>query len=414
MKNTIWLRNILCAGALLSLTAHYSMANGYKILCVRSAKATAMGEAYITQADDPSAIALNPAGLARQRGSQLNLQGTLCNAYTEHTSPSGEKTDNKDTWQLVPAFYSTTDFGRENLTAGFGVSFPNGLSSEWPEDSFARYVTTYANLTVADISPALGWRVNEHVLIGGGIDYYYSEARMDNMIDYGMMMGAPGTADVKSKMKGDGSAWGFNLGAIYDVNARHSLALTYRHPYSIDYDGDIKTGDDKMDITARFDFPMSLVAGYAYKPTEKWKIEANLDWTYWKGIDDPEIDFDTPGMPSRTLEQDYGNTMAYKIGLEYQATDKLALRGGYIYNENATPNHSWRPSLPDTDMHFFTTGFGYAFQQVTIDGAFQLVYYRARTIDNNVDNNENVSSSSVDGTYRTIAPCFSLSATYHF
>ena len=33
--------------------ARLVQANGYKILCVRSVKATAMGEAFIVQADDP-------------------------------------------------------------------------------------------------------------------------------------------------------------------------------------------------------------------------------------------------------------------------------------------------------------------------------------------------------------------------
>ena len=59
-------------------------ANAYKILCVRSVKATAMGEAFIAQADDSSAVAFNPAGLAQLRDNRLSLQGTLCNATTEH------------------------------------------------------------------------------------------------------------------------------------------------------------------------------------------------------------------------------------------------------------------------------------------------------------------------------------------
>jgi len=67
-------RRILASMAL--LVATLASANGYKILCVRSAKATAMGEAFIVQADDPSAVAFNPAGLPDLKGVQLSLQST--------------------------------------------------------------------------------------------------------------------------------------------------------------------------------------------------------------------------------------------------------------------------------------------------------------------------------------------------
>ena len=113
-------------------------------------------------------------------------------------------------------------------------------------------------------------------------------------------------------------------------------------------------------------------------------------------------------------QENLHNTMAYKIGAEYLYSEKLTLRAGYIYNENATPEDTWRPSQPDTDMHFFLAGFGYRFKHVTVDTAFQLVYYEKRTIDNNVDQNEYFSSSSIDGTYETLAPCVSIGATYIF
>ena len=389
--------------------------NGYKILCVKSAKATAMGEAFVAQADDPSAIAFNPAGLAQLEGNQVNIQGTLCNGFTRYESSSGEISHNEDQWQLVPAFFATSDLGQTNMAAGLGVSVPNGLSSEWSKDSFARYVCTYSDLTVVDISPAFGIRLKDHLLIGGGVDFYYSKADLKRMLDVGAQAGIPGAMDVESELKGEGNAWGFNAGAIYQINPRHGVALTYRQPYTIEYDGDMRAGEGKDDITASIDFPAVVVAGYAFRPSDKWKIEVNLDWTYWEQVGDIVVHYKTPGAPAiPPMAEDLENTFAYKLGAEYAYSERLDLRCGYIYNENATPEETWRPSLPDTVTHFFLTGFGYKVKNVTLDGALQLVYYEKRTIDNNVDLNETFSSSSIDGTYRAWAPCVSLSATYRF
>jgi len=391
-------------------------ANGYKILCVKSAKATAMGEAFIVQADDPSAIAYNPAGLAQVRGEQVSLQATFMNGYTEYTSPWGQNTDIEDRWQTVPSLFATTDLGRDDMALGLGVSFPNGLSSEWSKDSFARYVATYSSLTVADISPAFGMRVGERLMVGAGLDFYCSEARLRNMVDLGLLAGAPGAMDAESKLSGEGTAWGGNVGAIYRITPRHSVAVTYRLPYSVEYDGTytLAAAGIRSDISATMDFPAAAVMGYAFRPNDTWKFEFNADWTDWQAVDDLTVDFKTPGMPPVTQREDLHNTVACKFGTEYRYSDSLDLRFGYIFNQNATPEATWRPSLPDTDVHFLTAGCGYRRGSVTIDAALQLVFYEKRTIDNNVDLNEWRSSSSIDGTYETFAPCFSLGATYRF
>src|SRR5690606_23974925 len=104
---------------------------------------------------------------------------------------------------------------------GFGVSYPNGLSSRWSDDSFARYVATYSDLNVAAIGPAVGFRVTDRLLAGAGVEYYHSKARLERMMDLGAASGMPGAFDVESKLDGSGSAWGFNVGAIYRFNERH-------------------------------------------------------------------------------------------------------------------------------------------------------------------------------------------------
>ncbi len=401
------------AACVVAVTGLEAAANGYKVLGVKSAKASAMGEAFVVQADDPSAVGVNPAGISQLGSNQVQAQVTLCNAFATHTSPTGEETHNEDQWQAVPAFFVTSEL-KKDLTAGLGVTIPNGLSSEWADDSFARYVSTYSDLFVADISPALGMKVTDHVRLGAGVDYYYSQAKLQSMRDVGLMYGAPGSMDMESTMEGSGSAWGYNVGAIYDINPRHAVALTYRAPYTIDYDGDLSAGGQKMDLTTSIDFPAVIVAGYAWRPVDKWKFEVNLDWTDWQEVGDITLDFDAEEMPDSTQKQGFHNTLAYKLGSEYQYSDKLALRAGYIYNQSATPEETWRPSMLDVDAQFLTAGFGYRVSGWTIDAALQLIFCTDRSIDNNVDENESTSSSSIDGTYEEIATCFSLATAYHF
>ena len=89
----------------------YAFANGFKILGIKSSKATAMGEAFVVQADNPSAVAFNPAGIIQLKGTQVLGGVTIMNAWAEHTSPSGVTEEYLDKWQGAPCAYLTTDLG---------------------------------------------------------------------------------------------------------------------------------------------------------------------------------------------------------------------------------------------------------------------------------------------------------------
>jgi long-chain fatty acid transport protein len=391
--------------AALLLASLMVSANGYKILCVRSAKATAMGEAFIAQADDPTAVAFNPAGLPDLEGLQLSLQGTWCNAFTEREAASGDTTDMVDKWQMVPSLFATWDMGTERMTLGVGVSVPNGLSSEWEANSFAGPAGYYSDLFIADYTIALGYRVTDRLSVGVGIDLYASELDQRQRI--------PNTVYVE----GDGTSWGFNVGLRYELNERHAIAATYRKAFTVDYDGDftVQYVPGTYDMETSIDYPGSVVLGYAYRPTDKWVLEVDLDWTHWSTVGD--VVLDVPSFPNEdfrhiVIPRDYRNTLAYKFGLQYQYSEALALRAGYIYNRNATDEAVWSPTQPDTDMHFFTCGFGYdVTENITVETAFQLVYYEKRTIENTVGNEF---GGTVNGTYRTWAPCVTLGLACHF
>ncbi|MCM8813176.1 MAG: outer membrane protein transport protein [Candidatus Omnitrophica bacterium] len=390
-------------------------ANGFKVLGVKSAKATAMGEAFVAQADDPSAIAFNPAGLPAVKGTQASLQLTETTAWIEHTAPSGRTEKNIDSWQTVPAFYLTSDWGWDAVTTGFGISVPNGLGSEWSKTSMVRYVATYSDLQLIDFNPCVGWAVNDRFSVGLGISYYKSEATLENMLDFGLFAGAPGAADALSRLRADGDAWGYNAGVQYQLSETSTLALTFKSPFTVDYSGNADLGPTiSSPATASLDYAGVVVFGYAFKPSEKLKCEVNIDWTNGNRLNNLVVDFSDPALADAVYQYNLENTFAYKFGVEYQLNERLALRAGYIYNENATPEATFRPSLPDTETHFLCTGVGYTVGKFVVDAAAVAIFYEDRTIDNNVGNNEFISSSSVDGRYETFAVDVAVGVTYRF
>lgn len=401
-------------------------ANGFKILGIKGTKATSMGEAFVAQADDPSAVAFNPAGLTQLQGTQVQENYTLVNMYTEHTSLTGIKTDINDEWQLVPAFYLTSDFGQEKWGFGLGITTPAGISTSWAEDSFARYVNTFSELIIIDFNLAAAYQVNDQLSVGVGGSYYYSEVTLRNKVDYGLLAGLPGAFDGNSRLYAKGNSFGWNIGAIYKFNEKHRLGVSYKSEFEIDFDnGKLQltnnpafTGlpsDLAVEASTKLDIPSVLVVGYEFKPSDQLKFEVDLDWTFWETLNEVEVDINSIFLSDIMFAYNYRNTMAIKFGSEYWVNDNLAVRGGYIFNPKAVPEESFTPSLPESTDHFFTMGVGWFISDHwTLDTGAQFIYIEDRDIDNNVNMNELTSGSSIDGLYQSFSLGFMATLTYKF
>ncbi|MBA4387082.1 MAG: hypothetical protein C0404_03815, partial [Verrucomicrobia bacterium] len=134
-RHTITLAGLFLVGAGIAVN---TQANGYKILNVKDTRSTALGEAVVARPDNPSAVTFNPAGLADLRGNAVSAQAAILGSYTTRKSSAGEETNMKEKWQTVPALYASSDFGNKQMGFGLGVTLPNGISSEWADNSFAR------------------------------------------------------------------------------------------------------------------------------------------------------------------------------------------------------------------------------------------------------------------------------------
>ncbi|HOW27515.1 MAG TPA: outer membrane protein transport protein [Elusimicrobiota bacterium] len=415
------IRSIILAVCCGSLFVSNAAANGFKILGVKSAKAIAMGEAFIAQADDPSTIAFNPAGLTNLEGTQVSGQYSIMNGWFKRTSPTGVEESNLEKWQGVPAFYLTGRRADRPWGWGLGITVPNGISSEWSGTGFARYVTTYSNLVLVDVNPSLAWKVSDRFSAGVGISYYHSTAELKSKVDYATMYGLPVPWDGGSELSADGNAWGYNAGATYKLDERQTLAATFKSPFTVKYKGDATfteippaNASSKCEAKTSIAYPAVVVLGYAVTPGDRWKFEFNLDWTDWSTLDKLTVHYQDPTLAPTTFKYGYRDTIAYKLGAEYKLNDPLRLRAGYIYNQPAAPEEHWRPSLQDTVGQFLTTGLGYTRGPITIDTALQFVFYKTVHVNNNVDNNETISSSSIDGTYDDFGTALSVGVTYRF
>src|SRR6185295_2244636 len=137
------------------LIASPARAGGFRIVD-QGAAATGQGSAFVAQADDPSALYYNPAGITQLRRVQIYTGTTLIGGRLRYDSPAGvtARGDLGGTIASPPPsqFYLTAnvrDLGIHwlgDLSVGLGVLGPFGTKVRWPDDGPFSTAVTRASL----------------------------------------------------------------------------------------------------------------------------------------------------------------------------------------------------------------------------------------------------------------------------
>ena len=146
----------------------------------QGATAAGQGNAFSAQADDPSAIHYNPAGLSQVNGIQVLSGTTLVGGSVKYTSPTGvdSRGDFGGTIANPPPSYSyvSANLGSlgwnslSNVTVGLGVNSPFGLNIRYPVDGPFNTVVTAAALPLIAIKPTLAYKLNDQLAFGASAD----------------------------------------------------------------------------------------------------------------------------------------------------------------------------------------------------------------------------------------------------
>lgn len=163
---------------------------------------------------------------------------------------------------------------------------------------------------------------------------------------------------------------GFQLGLYYEVNENWNLGFSYKSPIWQErwgYNSTTATGSPNR-IGVQADLPQILSWGVAYKGIEKTLIDVDLRYFDYANT---ALFGDAP--PPGGLGLGWKNVFSAAIGGQYQATDQLTLRMGYLFNTNPipAPQTLLNLQLPAITQHTLTFGAGY---KLTPDIALNLAY----------------------------------------
>jgi long-chain fatty acid transport protein len=207
------------------------------------------------------------------------------------------------------------------------------LTPRIPPNSFG-VGPIYSNLSILAITPMASLKVTDRLAIGGG------PIITSGVPSFNPAFFAPGPKDASGLPTFPAGTnarpyWGagFQVGLLYELGDNWNLGFSYKSPIWQER-WDFNAANPNLSgrlIGLQASLPQILSWGVAYKGLPRTIID--VDFRY--------IDYrDTELFGQKVSDGGLGwrSVFAVATGFRYQATDRLALLGGYLYNTNPIPN----------------------------------------------------------------------------
>jgi long-chain fatty acid transport protein len=432
------------AAALLTGAAGNAAASGFMIVEQSVHEVGRAVSGASAAADNLGTMFFNPAGITRFEGTQgaaaLHIilpeadfeGGAVTNPLVGGGPVSGAE-DETDEIGLVPNLYFVADIN-EDVKFGLGINAPFGLVTEYDDNWVGRYHAIKSDLKTVNINPTIGYQVNDQLSLGFGFSAMYSDVELTNAVDgvafaFNPQIGicpspAPicslgfgsGLADGKVKLEGDDWGFGFNLGALYQINDATRVGFAYRSKIDQTLEGTATTTVLGLTISdlieADLTLPDTASVGIHHQVNAKWAVMADVAWTNWSEFDRLEAKSRTTGAILLSQPENWDDSWRYSAGLEYKPDNAWTFRGGVALDETPIPSAELRtPRIPGEERTWLSFGLTYAPGD---NMTFDLAYAHLFIDDSSINNTDETFGYTLTGEFENTTDIISAQMNYKF
>lgn len=397
----------LAASLALATCANFSHASGFALI---EQNASGLGNAYAgaaAVAQDASTVYFNPAGMTLLPDRQVVLVGHLIKPKAEFSgtvSPAIGGGNGGDAGEVsfVPNAYFALRL-TPDLHLGVGLNAPFGLKTEYEATWAGRTQGIKSEVRTINLNPSIAWKASESLSLGAGVSLQYTEATLTNVV-------AATLPPPVGKVNGDDYGWGFNLGALWQLNDATRLGIAYRSEIDSTLEGDLKiNGATVADpVFASVTLPDSASLSLFHKLSQRWELLADITWTGWSDFDELKVvnSGGTPVAPP-TIEN-WDDSYRYSLGANYRLNDRLTLRGGVAFDETPVPDDFRTVRIPDEDRTWIAFGAQYRLSpRSMVDVGYAHLFVKDAAIDK-------TDGATLTGTYEASVDILSAQLTLNF
>ncbi len=339
-----------------------------------------MGSAHVGQAaiaNDAATAYYNPAGMTRLEGNQLVVGAQYIGLSSEFSRSAGTTTAGGNGGDSgvpggSPGFFYSHSLSPD-VKAGISLTAPFGLALEYDRDWAGRYYVQDVALQTINLNPALGYRLNPWLSVGGGVSFayahYYARQAINNALD--------GGPDGVANFDTDDVAMGFNLGVLVEPRPGSRIGFAYRSGVDHGLKGDVTfynvgpslraaglTGDR---LQADLSLPDSAILSVYQEVMPGLAVLGELGWENTSVVEVTVLRFNGGG--ADVTPRDWHDTYRLGVGLRYEATPLWTLMTGVSYDSSPVRTATRTPDLPNDAQLRLGLGAQYKYADNIVFGA---------------------------------------------
>lgn len=392
----------------------FMQAQGFQVN-LQGQKQQAMGGAGAALPQDAAAVFFNPGSVSFLKGNSatLGVSPTIANAKFQDANTNVVDQTKSPVSYPFTAYTAFCFKDSSNLKFGLGVYTPFGSTIQWENGWAGRFALTRLQLFAVFIQPTVSYKITDKIGVGGG--FVYSTGKVNLQKDLPIIDNNGNYAS--ATLDGKANGYGYNLGIYYKPTEKLSIGLTYRSQVNMKVDaGTAKftvpsaLSDQFPNTTFKSSLPLPQVAtlGFAYKATDKLNLVFDANFIGWQAYKKLEFDYkDTTSTLQNTVsERNYKNTFSFRLGGQYQVTEKFIARLGVAYLITPIKDGYVTPEVPDASRLNVMGGIGYKVtNRLIVDASF--TFENLKRKDTNKETN-------LSGTYKTYISIPGISVIYNF
>jgi long-chain fatty acid transport protein len=455
------------AGLALALAAGQAFGAAFAL---QEQSASGLGNAYAggaAAAEDASTVYSNPAGMSHFSTAQIvaglniitpSIKFSDSGSQNALNQPLGGTGGQAGSTNYVPNLYLVVPINPQ-WAFGLGLGVPFGLKTEWDGGWLGRYQAIKSDVKTLNVNPAVSWRIVPSFTVGVGVDYQQIKATFTSNVNYSAALaqgaqqaaagglipasavapfiGATGGLDSFANVNGDDSAWGWDLGALWDITPDMRIGAHYRSTLQYTVSGQASFDNPALPplgplapigaavstavnsaalynsgITAKIELPSITNVSFFGHIDPKWDVMADIQFTNWSTIQDLTF-VRTNGITLASTPEHFKDVWRFSLGASYYLDSQWKFRGGVAYDESPVQTQYRTPRLPDASRTWLAIGAQYkASPNLKFDGGF--AYLWAANASSNQNEGSTAQYGLISGKYDASVTIFGVSATYSF
>ena len=431
---------------------------------------SAMGNAFAggaAAAEDVTTLWSNPAGLSRLATPQVaTAVHFITPSFKFHNDgsepamfqPLGDSDGDAGSVNIVPNLYVAAPINRD-FSVGVGINAPFGLVTEYDDNWIGRFQAVKSDIKTINVNPSASWRVSNTFAVGLGVNWQRVDAELTSQINYSaglaqaagqaaagglipatlvpqIVAATPGLAS-KVKVEGDDSAWGWNIGFLWDVTPQTRVGAQYRAAISYDVRGNVSFDHPALPalppqlapvvgllaanvtaaaanggVKANVKLPDIANVSVFHKLNDRVDLMADIQYTRWSVF--KALTFvRTTGQVLASTPENFDDVWRFSVGATYHWNDAWSFRGGLAYDQSPVNTPDRTPRLPDADRYWIAVGAQYRVNRnLALDAGY--VYIPVKSPDISQNAGSTAANGLLQGHYDVNVNIFSLQATYSF